>query len=141
MIYLNCQGTLPKVVGTINSFRKFDLWLSNYGVTKIQELFCFKVKFVFFSKRFGLHKVFRYWSKVKSVVKSCHVGGVVFFQQRFWSAGRLPNKACSGRVGFCAVYRHFSGFGLFSALGVLSRPAHPPLTQTVSPFLANDMGY
>jgi hypothetical protein len=28
----------------------------------------------------------------------------------------LPNKACSRLVGFCAVFKHFSGFGLFPAL-------------------------
>jgi hypothetical protein len=25
---------------------------------------------------------------------------------------KLPNKACTRRVGFCAIYKHFSGFGL-----------------------------
>jgi len=24
-----------------------------------------------------------------------------------------PNKACSGRVGFCRIFKHFSGFGFF----------------------------
>jgi len=33
--------------------------------------------------------------KNKLCVKVRRVGGGVFFQQRFWSAGRLPNKACT----------------------------------------------
>jgi hypothetical protein len=42
-----------------------------------------------------------------------------------------PNTACSGRVGVCAIFKHFSGFGLFSTSQTLSTPAHPPLTQIV----------
>jgi hypothetical protein len=44
---------------------------------------------------------------------------------------RTPNKACSGRVGVCAVFKQFSTPRQNPALGVLSRPAHPPLTQAV----------
>ena len=26
---------------------------------------------------------------------------------------RLPNKACTGRWGFCGIFEHFSGFEFF----------------------------
>jgi hypothetical protein len=56
-----------------------------------------------FSKRFGQHKVFGFWSKSKLQVKFSQVCSVAFFQPAFWSAGRLPNKACTRRVGVCAI--------------------------------------
>ena len=35
----------------------------------------------------------------------------------------MPNTACSGCVGLCAVYKHFSGFGFFLLTGIyLARP-------------------
>jgi hypothetical protein len=38
-------------------------------------------------------------------------------------------------VGFCRIFRHFSGFGLFPALKPNPRPSHQRLTQTVgTPF-------
>jgi hypothetical protein len=57
-----------------------------------------------------LHKVFGFWSKSKLRVKSSQVCGAVFFGQRFLSAGRLPNKACTRQVGVCAIYKQFSRF-------------------------------
>ena len=38
-------------------------------------------------------------------------------------------RGCSGLAGFCAIYKHFSGFGLFLLSGII--PARQPLTQTV----------
>jgi hypothetical protein len=38
-----------------------------------------------------------------------------------------PNKACSGWWGFCAFYKHFSGFGLFLLSGIF--PARPTTTN------------
>jgi hypothetical protein len=35
------------------------------------------------------------------------------FGQGVWRNPKTPNKACSRLVGFCAVFEHFSGFGLF----------------------------
>jgi len=37
-----------------------------------------------------------------------------------------PNTACSGFLGVCAVYKHFSGFGLFLLSGIF--PARPQTT-------------
>ena len=37
------------------------------------------------------------------------------------------NKACSGFVGVCAVYKHFSGFGFFLLSGIF--PARPQTTN------------
>ena len=37
---------------------------------------------------------------------------VFFFSQRVFSS-IAPNKACTWRVGFCGIFKHFSGFGLF----------------------------
>jgi hypothetical protein len=45
-----------------------------------------------------------------------------------------PNKACSGLAGFCAIYKHFSGFGLFLLSGIFpARPHVLRITPTVSP--------
>ncbi len=60
--------------------------------------------------------------KHKLCVKVGRVGGGIFFQPAFWSAGRLPNKACTRRVGVCAVYKHFSGFGFFLHLKPFPTP-------------------
>jgi hypothetical protein len=38
-----------------------------------------------------------------------------------------PNKACSGRWGFFAIYKHFSGFGFFLLSGIFS--ARPTATN------------
>jgi len=35
-----------------------------------------------------------------------------------------PNNACTGRWGFCAIYKHFSGFEFFLLSGIF--PARPP---------------
>jgi len=43
---------------------------------------------------------------------------------------KLPNKACSGFLGVCAIYKHFSGFGFFYISNLFSA-AQNPLTQTV----------
>jgi hypothetical protein len=43
-----------------------------------------------------------------------------------------PNKACTGQVGFVAIFEHFSGFE-FSCSQAESTPAHLPVTQTVEP--------
>jgi len=51
--------------------------------------------------------------KVKLRVKSCHVGGVVFFQSASLAQQNAANKACTRQVGVCAVYEHFSGFKFF----------------------------
>jgi hypothetical protein len=37
---------------------------------------------------------------------------------------KAPNKACTRRVGVCAVFEHFSGFGFFSTSQALSTPPH-----------------
>ncbi len=61
-------------------------------------------------------------SKNKFCVKVWRVGGCVFFPPSFRSAGSLPNKACTRRVGVCGIYKHFSGFGLFLYLKPFPRP-------------------
>ena len=40
---------------------------------------------------------------------------------------KRANKACSGFVGVCAVYKHFSGFGFFLLSGIF--PARPQTTN------------
>jgi hypothetical protein len=92
-------------------------------------------KFVFFG----------HWSKAKFVVKSGQVvvepvetlAVVLVFSQRVLHKPCLPNKACSGRWGFCGIFGLFSTPKRNPALGVLSPPAPPPLTQTVRRFLLN----
>jgi len=37
------------------------------------------------------------------------------------------NKACSGFVGFCRIFKHFSGFGFFLLSGIF--PARPQTTN------------
>jgi len=39
-----------------------------------------------------------------------------YLNQRILRSVSAPNKACSRLVGFVPTYKHFSGFGLFSAL-------------------------
>ncbi len=104
------------LIGQVRFFlqSRFFVWLGsqNRFVFFLQSLLL-KIKFVFFSKRFGSHNVFGLWSKSTLRVKFSQVGSGFGFYPAFWSASRLPNKACSGRVGVCAIYRHFSGFGFF----------------------------
>jgi len=38
---------------------------------------------------------------------------VSFFQPASLAQQKTPNKACSGLAGFCAIYKHFSGFEFF----------------------------
>jgi hypothetical protein len=40
---------------------------------------------------------------------------------------KAPNTARSGFVGVCAIYKHFSGFGVFLLSGIF--PAHPQTTN------------
>jgi hypothetical protein len=56
-------------------------------------------------------------------------------RKAYESYKNLPNKACTGRWGFCGIFWHFSGFE-FSCSRTESTPAPAPVTQTVSPFLA-----
>jgi len=36
----------------------------------------------------------------------------------------LPNKACTGRWGFCGIFKHFSGFGFFLLPNIIhARPS------------------
>jgi hypothetical protein len=60
--------------------------------------------------------------KIKVVCKSWACLRCRLFSQRFWSAGRLANKACTRRVGFCAIYKHFSGFEFFLHLKPFPSP-------------------
>ena len=43
----------------------------------------------------------------------------------------LPNKACTRRWGFCAIYKHFFWLRVFPTSQTLSTPAHTRVTQTV----------
>ena len=52
-------------------------------------------------------------------------------RQFMYEFSRRPNTACTGRRGFCAVFRHFSGLFFFCSQAE-STPAPPPVTQTVS---------
>jgi len=91
-------------------------------------------KVTFFSKRFGKFGsgvlYFRSFSFCKvSIAKNfvaCKIksvkGWVLFFGQQVLLKPHTPNKACSGRRGVCAVYRHFSGFELFLHLKPFSTP-------------------
>ena len=38
------------------------------------------------------------------------------------SSSPMPNNACSGRVGVCAIYKLVSGFGFFLHLKPCPRP-------------------
>jgi len=38
---------------------------------------------------------------------------VIRESQRAFKKQKTPNKACSGFVGVCAIYKQFSGFGFF----------------------------
>jgi hypothetical protein len=44
-------------------------------------------------------------------------GGILKFIRNYRSvkprATAPPNKACTGRWGFCGIFKHFSGFGFF----------------------------
>jgi hypothetical protein len=66
-----------------------------------------------FSRRFGQHKVFGFWSKEKMRVKSGQVCGGSGFYPAFWSAGRLPNKACTRRWGFGGIFKIFLRLSIF----------------------------
>jgi len=46
----------------------------------------------------------------------------------FQQAEKLANTACTGRRGFAATYKHFSGFGLFLLSGIF--PARPGMLYT-----------
>jgi hypothetical protein len=59
-----------------------------------------------------------------------------------------PDKACSGRVGFCAVYQHFSlgsppgqaGFEFFSAPKHCPRP-HATKSLLKNPLVGGDLNH
>jgi hypothetical protein len=46
-----------------------------------------------------------------------------------------PNTACTGQVGFVAIFKHFPGSG-FLCSQAESTPAHLPVTHTVRRLLA-----
>jgi hypothetical protein len=48
-----------------------------------------------------------------------------------------PNKACTGQVGFVAIFKHFPGSG-FLCSQAESTPVHLPVTHTVG--LLNNKG-
>ena len=75
-----------------------------------------------FSKRFGQHKVFGFWSKEKMRVKSGQVCGGSGFYPAFWSAGRLPNKACTRRWGVWRDSKPFSTPQHFPSRTAFRRP-------------------
>ena len=77
---------------------------------------------LFFSASVLVNWLFCVLVKIKVACKIQSSLRCRLFGQRFWSAGRLPNKACTRRVGFCAIYRHFSGFGFFLHLKHCPRP-------------------
>jgi len=55
------------------------------------------------------------------------LAAISFFQPASLAFIEPPNKACSGLAGFCAIYKHFSGFGFFLLSGIF--PARPPTTN------------
>jgi hypothetical protein len=46
---------------------------------------------------------------------------------RLCNSQERANKACSGFVGFCGIFKHFSGFGFFLLSGIF--PARPQTTN------------
>jgi len=82
-----------------------------------------------------------FWSllKIKLHVKSCHVGGVVFFSQRV-----LRQKAAEQSVqrifGSLRLREAFFSLRVFSALKHFPSPPHPQVTQTVGTPLAKYWG-
>ena len=56
------------------------------------------------------------------------------YKNKAINVAMLPNKACTGRWGFCRIFKHFSGFAFF-LLQAESTPAHTQVTQTVRLFL------
>jgi hypothetical protein len=55
-------------------------------------------------------------------VLSGFYAGRFFYSQRVLHNSTPPNKACSGRVGVCGIFKHFSGFGLFLHLKPFPTP-------------------
>jgi hypothetical protein len=47
--------------------------------------------------------------------------------QRKQNREKMANKACSGLAGFCAIYKHISGFKFILLSGIF--PAHLPTTN------------
>ncbi len=52
-------------------------------------------------------------------------------KKRVFKGQERANKACTRRVGFCGIFKHFSGFEFFSTSRSESTPAHTRVTQTV----------
>ena len=46
----------------------------------------------------------------------------------------LPNKACTGQVGFVAIFRQFSGFEFFLHLKQNPRPSHCYANRLIPPY-------
>ena len=46
------------------------------------------------------------WPKLVEYLKT-------IFKNKVLPAKTAPNKACAGRLGFVAIFKHFSGFGFF----------------------------
>jgi len=61
--------------------------------------------------------------KPKLYVKISSVGRRYLFSASESSSSTAPNKACTRRVGVCAIYKHFSGFKLFLHLKHCPRPS------------------
>jgi hypothetical protein len=48
----------------------------------------------------------------------------------------MPNKACTGQVGFCGIFKHFSGFEFFLLPGIVH--ARPPASNASRWAAVND---
>jgi len=62
--------------------------------------------------------------------------GKVKFQNNTLNVKEPPNKACSGFLGVCAIYEHFSGFEFFLLSGIF--PARPK-SANANRWLANSV--
>ncbi len=98
------------------------LWLRRFRFTRVFQI-C--VRACLFGGRRACrdtksHFCFLRKHKVRAIILSV-------LWRRLWfsiseSCVKPANKACSGRVGVCAFYKHFSGFGFFPHLKPNPRP-------------------
>jgi len=50
---------------------------------------------------------------LEEALVTVHENRITLFDTKFVFPEIVGNKACSGRLGFCGIFKHFSGFEFF----------------------------
>jgi len=106
-------------IGSV-SLAKFQVWLSQV----------FKIRLIFSAKACGFWFLLK--SKVRAIISSVLWRRFCFSISE--SCAKPSNKACSGRRGVCALYKHFSGFEF--SLHLKQNPRPPASAANASRWLA-----